>query len=525
MTRWMDRMPWHSKPNAVADPSEILTDECAIHGTGPLTGSDLSRADALFAHKAGPLPSRAAAEMSLELAHMTYTLDIAPWMTAGWTDFSFQVDDTLESDPAPGSASHVETPVDEHLQRLMHIKRMRRAQSALRARNPLAQMMAALRQRDGSDTVKAVCMMHPLPGGRHLLAIGFMGTGKRFYDWFSNLRYSLEDGFHQGFLQLCRHFEETAEQIRFPATAAALGLENLTLRDVLRSLRSPSSPFRLWMAGHSQGGAVMQVYTHRLLTQYGALPQYIRGCSFAAPAAASARLTPSPEAYPLIHILNRDDLVPRMGALVHLGLCLEYVPDDAFRRRSYRFNPAYEACRQWLRPLLMEIRDMPDSLMHITALVQCIAQEKGEDSILQLMDKRWAIPALDRMLLFAGDKAQDFLRSFTARQAQAYRDLTGQPMDMDRLAAMVDSLIPYVSGTPLRRLLATMAECLYQPHRLGSPHTDHPGAYTLIVTDGLNRLRPYTWKKRFGDLPLRHYAPRRSASRIQRRGKARLKPR
>ncbi len=525
MTRWMDRMLWHNKSADTASRSEILTDECAIHGVGPLTGSDLSRADALLAPKGGPLPSRAAAEMSLELAHMTYTLDIAPWMTAGWTDFSFQVDDTLESDRAHRGASHVETPVDEHLQRLMHIKRMRRAQSALRARNPLAQMMAALRQRDGSDTVKAVCMMHPLPGGRHLLAIGFMGTGKRFYDWFSNLRYSLEEGFHQGFLQLCRHFEETADQILFPATAAALGLNTLTLSDVLLSMRSPDSPFRLWMAGHSQGGAVMQVYTHRLLTQYEVLPRHLCGYSFASPAAASAGLSPTPSAFPLTHILNRDDLVPRMGALVHLGTCLDFVPDDAFRQRSYRFNPADDACRQWLQPLLMEIRDMPDSLMHITALIQCIAQEKGEDSLAQLMDKRWAIPVMDRMLLFAGDKAQDFLRSFTLRQAQAYRELTGQEMDMTRLAAMVDSQRSHVSCTPLRRILSTMAECLYQPHRLGSPKTDHPGAYTLIVTNSLSRLRPYIWKKRSGDLPLRHYTPRRNVRRIPRSGKARLRPR
>lgn len=116
-------------------------------------------------------------------------------------------------------------------------------------------------------------MMHPLPGGQFLLAIGFMGTGKRFYDWISNFRFTTEEGFHKGFYQLCTYFEQGAESIVFPATAKALGLEKLTLGEVLSEMKSLSSRFRLWMAGHSQGAAVMQVFCHRLMTDWGVLAQ------------------------------------------------------------------------------------------------------------------------------------------------------------------------------------------------------------------------------------------------------------
>ena len=34
-------------------------------------------------------------KLSLELARMAYTLDVEPWMRAGWTDVSVQVDNQL----------------------------------------------------------------------------------------------------------------------------------------------------------------------------------------------------------------------------------------------------------------------------------------------------------------------------------------------------------------------------------------------------------------------------------------------
>lgn len=226
-------------------------------GRGALTGCDLSDTSSLarpFARdpffRLRPPFSQDAAKLSLELANTAYTLDLDAWKAAGWNDFSVLIDDSLQSGMDHGGVRS-------------HFK-LFKARAALKEWNPISQISGALRQRERSDTIKAVCMMKPDGEGHFLLAIGFMGTGSRFYDWFSNLRFTPEEGFHRGFVQLCESFEMNAEEIVFPAAAEALGLEKLTLGEVFSEMRSLSSRFRLWMAGHSQGGAVMQVLTERL---------------------------------------------------------------------------------------------------------------------------------------------------------------------------------------------------------------------------------------------------------------------
>ncbi|MBQ8150383.1 MAG: hypothetical protein IJ041_07675 [Clostridia bacterium] len=448
-----------------------------------------------------PLTSRAA-ELSLELSDLAYTLNIVPWQKAGWCDFSFQIDDVLESDTQL-PVSRISTAQDAAFRRLAELHRMRRARAALAARSPVGQMLAALRQREGSDTVKAVCMAHPLADGRHLIAIGFMGTGKRFYDWISNLRFTDEEGYHSGFYQLCRHFEQMADSIAFPQTARRLGLSQLTLGEILAELRRPDSRFRLWMAGHSQGGAVMQVFTHRLIHQSGALPQHICGWGFASPTAAFASLTHRPWDLPLWHVRNMDDLVPRIGAEVHLGRCLDYFPDEAFRSRCYRLSPlgADESCRRWLRPYLSGVRGTADNLIRLTALILCIADEKGEDAISGLMDKPFLPAALGRLRLFAGGQAQSVALQLVERLRRIYADLTGRPMDQRQLDALKNQLRPHVAETSLRRILSVMLECLTRPHGLREENILCP--YELIVQEHLRHLQPSRWEIRCGEASLR----------------------
>jgi len=69
-----------------------------------MTGCSLSRLDALtrpFAqgpfYRLRPPFSYEAAAMSLELAEMTYSLDMEPWTQAGWGDASILIDDSLHS--------------------------------------------------------------------------------------------------------------------------------------------------------------------------------------------------------------------------------------------------------------------------------------------------------------------------------------------------------------------------------------------------------------------------------------------
>ena len=493
-------------PKAQAEPADA-PDAARRPGLGPITGRDLSGLDSLVRpfvrdpfNRLRPPFSREAAELSLELASMAYTLDLEPWAEAGWNDFSIQIDDALQSGLTHGTSAD-----GERMRALINTLKVRRAKAALRERNPVSQVMSALRQRERSDTIKAVCMMHPLPEGRFLLAIGFMGTGKRFYDWISNFRFTTEEGFHKGFYQLCTYFEEGAESIVFPATAQALGLEKLTLGEVLSEMKSLSSRFRLWMAGHSQGGAVMQVFCHRLMNDWGVLAQNMTGYGFASPTVATGRLVHDPAAYPLYHILNSDDMVPRMGALLHLGLCLEYPADDDFRDRCYDLSPCPPMWRRAWRwpPIRRPWSIRPPSFYIARRFSNAWPRKRGRRALTNLLGRKWAIPAVDRMLQAAGGKAMDLLDRLVENAQNGHAALTGHPMDEQTLAALRDRMRPVVHAFAFRRLMgAVLAYCM-PPHHL--VHHGQDGAYAVIVKEGLDRLRPFIWLNGGETLPVKRY--------------------
>ena len=488
----LSRLPFGKKP----DPASA--------GRGPVTGCDLSHAEALvrpFAQDAffrlRPPFSKEAAQLSLELADMTYTLELAPWKAAGWNDFSILIDDSLQS-----GLTHWET--GDGLGSVINRIKVLRAKAALKEPSPVSQVLSALRQKEKSDTVKAVCMMHPLPEDKWLLAIGFMGTGKRFYDWFSNFRFTPEEGFHRGFNQLCESFQLHVEDIVFPAVAEAMGLEKLTLGQVLSDMRSLSSPFRLWMAGHSQGGAVMQVFTHRLMNDWGILPQNMVGYGFASPTVATGKFVYDPAAYPLYHILNSEDIVPRLGALLHLGLCMEYTPDEAFRQSAYPpFDSEEEALRSELAFFADGIRDTPTAIVHMAALMECLAQEKGADGLTELMTSWWAVPAVDRVLWRAGDKGLEMLGRLLTGMKDGYLALTKQSAPTEEIIRIRERLRPIIQQTSVRRLLSAMSAYAVPPHILSS---EEGGAHARIVQNHLEDAKPFIWIKSPKNLPVRRYA-------------------
>ena len=180
---------------------------------------------------------------------------------------------------------------------------------------------------------------------------------------------------------------------------------------MLSELQSPNSRFRLWMAGHSQGSAVMQIFTYRLITDWRVLPQNMVGYGFASPTVVTGLPVADPAAYPLIHILNSDDMVTRAGAIAHLGLCLEYPANDELRKAVYDLSdlPADVEAREMLRPFFQQMTDTPSILLHLSALLICLAQEKGEDGLDAITGRRWSLPFVDKMMLQAGGKAMDWL--------------------------------------------------------------------------------------------------------------------
>lgn len=465
---------------------------------GPVTGVNLASAEALqcpwMADPWGrlrPPVSVAALQLSAEMSAGCQSLNITPWLKAGWRDVNVQVDGEVTL-----------------LEREWHSLAARVQRGLLRARirgvNPIQQVMGALRERESASTGKAVVMLRRTQGGRYVVAVCFMGTGTRFYDWFSNFRISTPEGIHKGFSQLTDQFESNEEVIEFPETARELGLERLTLSHILQEARSPDSRFLLWLSGHSQGGAVMQVYVRRKLLEDGVYPQNILGWGFASPSVATGVAAVHPEAYPLYHVHNSDDLVPRCGAAVHLGVCLVYQADEALRCACYGWprDDASVRARLAARPLVRQMLDTPGCIVQATALLTvlqgCSAQEIAQ--VLGVEDSLPATKLLEHLEL------QEALTEVIRRMGAAHQSVTGVPLPEEKLQASVALMRQIISETGLKPFAGALSQLLRYPHRMSARQNGrYATPYAWIAVHGADHLTPYIWQE--GPPPWRQAAP------------------
>ena len=100
-----------------------------------------------------PVFSHDAALLSLELAATAYDMETENWEKAGWRDFSYQIDNKLLTGPAVNreGEGRMDGVISDYYQQL--------AKSRLKRQNPISQLMGTLRQREGSDTCKAIVML------------------------------------------------------------------------------------------------------------------------------------------------------------------------------------------------------------------------------------------------------------------------------------------------------------------------------------------------------------------------------
>lgn len=455
-------------------------------GKGTVTGCDLSDTMGLcmpwqlIGGQLQPPFSQAAALLSLELASSAYDLQLDAWRQAGWHDISYQVDNLLFSGVVGGrNQREPEEDVDRY---------QKKAQAHLKRLNPISQLRGVLRQRESSDTCKAVVMVHAAPGNRYVVAIGFMGTGKRLYDWISNFRMSQTDGVHTGFLQLTQRFEKNLTQILFPETARELGLNSLTLADVFSECRRPDSRFLVWMAGHSQGGAVMQLTAYREIGR-GMLRQNLLGYGFASPSVLYRRPEGDPAGFPLFHIINADDVVPRIGAEFHLGRCRVFTADDEMRRACYGDALSSPAFLSVLH-LMHSVRDNEGAMLVFLALLRALTELPGEDAA-QVLNSLIGGMVPGFLVGMLGGRMDDVLSRLIRFTEQGFASAMGDRTVSDRaaglFAARIGSLIRSYGASAFSR---AVGQALGLPHRLRVIH--HPakgmGAYQYLVTrrfDGL----------------------------------------
>jgi hypothetical protein len=273
-------------------------------------------------------------------------------------------------------------------------------------------------------------------------------------------------------------------------------------------MKRADSRFFLWMAGHSQGAAVMQIFCHSLLTDWGVLPQNMVGYGFASPTVATGQFVYDPARYPLYHVLNSDDIVPRIGALLHLGLCLEYQAHDPFREAVYGWSDSPEAVsvRGALRPFALQMVDTLSIMEVCVAFCYCVLEEKGEESLAQLIDKKWTVAPIERMLSYAGDKAQDIVKAIANYAEKGYTSLAGHGMDDGRVALLQESMRPVVRQYTLRQLLGGLHDLTVPPHVMMREQYKRTGSYSYIVQRGWPTLKPFIWLEQPAALPFRGYA-------------------
>lgn len=418
--------------------------------------------------------------LSAEAAGCTYTMAVDRWMQAGWRDVTIQVD---------GELSRVASDAS----RLSRKWSLYRVRSKIRQRNPIGQVVGALRQKRVSDTGKVLVMLHPAPDGRYVVCISFMGTGERFYDWFSNFRMTSQEGLHKGFLQLARQFEENEDDILFHETARELGLERLSLRHILEEARHPGSRFVLWLSGHSQGGALMQVYALLKLREDGVLPRHMLGYGFASPSVADGTSVKDPAAFPLYHVLNSDDPVPRMGALTHLGLQLTFPADENLRSKCYHW-PRDEESRRLRRltaPILAHMTDTPRCMELAAGLLLVLADYSPEELLQALKALEVHLPV--KRLLTAADVRADRLLRFAIRRLEAaHHSLTGRALSRAGTAAAADEIAALIAQTGLRRFADTLMQLMAAPHGI-RVRSGMQEPYVYIVLQGVERLVPWIW--------------------------------
>lgn len=421
--------------------------------------------------------------LCMELSAATYTFDLARFFQSGWMDATLQVENRLFSHVDSGYAH--KTPREF----IRSGVRLRRAQSLLAP--AFTDVLRAMRQLVTTDTGKAVVMALPLGENRFAIAVSFMGTGRKFYDWFTNFKLSCRAGVHEGFDHTARLLDRSSERIAFPRTAQLLGRHSLTLADVLSECTQRDSRFRLFLCGHSQGGAVAQAYCHLLRTQRGVLTENIVGYTLGSPSIANADFPDNPAEYPFYHLINDDDFVPRMGACMRLGVEMRFSPDPDFRMRCYRYTGSESAARIRLRTLTQDVRAMPDVLEMMTGALRAVMRlpDPAETRIVLSAfsaQMRLLAPAMQSL----GLHAQDLALLIDRQLLSAFRALTQRLPDEKRLSYWEECVTAFIHDFGARLFSRCVWDVGVAPHMLMNTRARDFAPYQLIAARFPTALRP-----------------------------------
>ena len=403
-------------------------------------------------------------QLSLRLSRLAYDMDIAPYLDAGWQDVSFQVDDLLLTD---------------FKSRKSILQAAAKAKSRMEKLDPISQYLGFKRQKEELDTCKAVVLSKPAED-KTLIVIAFTGTTRRMYEWLGNLRVEEEDGFHAGFLQLTKVFEENAGKILFPSIQK-------TLANVIDEMRAGSRQYRLFVTGHSQGAALTQIYLYRLM-QSGVSAENLQGVGFASPCVCMERSVQLAANYPIIHVINADDVVARIGGRMHIGMCCVLPPSGEFRRACYGPRADLPVMRELLM-LLHDVRSTPQALLLGMALTESLSQLPANES-----EEIWGavmrsyLP--DMFVQRLRGYAQRIMRSANRRLQDKYEKTAGS-VKLDELVVYREKWADCIACFGAKESIAALMDVLVRPHALAEGRRTR--AYQLLVEEFDHQLVSCMW--------------------------------
>ena len=422
------------------------------------------------------------ARMSAELAANVYDLQIQPWVKAGWMDCSFVIEDKVVA---------LDRDSDSKLAAIENEWKRRRARTLIRGLRPIGDLMRAARQLFVTDMGKSVVMARALPDGRAVIAISFIGTTQKFFDWFSNFKMQPHTGMHYGFLQLARQFDAQAARVLLPGLAAAFQEETYTLLDALLEAKREDSRVVFWISGHSQGGALVQTYTH-LLLERGIRPELIFAYSFAAPTVTVCGGVSDPKAYPVFNVVNTDDIVSRVGSQVRLGVDLVYFPDDPFRAAHYGVETPLQKAFDRMLFVGGQVRSTSEGLCFGIALTRMLyAMDVDKHAELLLTE---IIPHLS-LLRKMGLDTREIAIYAEGKMAEYHRAFTGAAPDDALCDRYAESLRLLSCEFGPRDTARALALALRAPHRIQPDPRDESfiPPYIAIVRRHLSEATPGVW--------------------------------
>lgn len=435
------------------------------------------------------------ARLCAELSANLYDLDIGRWMEAGWGDGSFQMEEQIVSGFTGWQGQKYDAG-----KAIKSQFALRRARNKMNAARPFNDILRTVQQFVTTSTGKVLVMVYPLkPPERFVIAVSFMGTSRKFYDWITNFKITCtENGLHEGFQEISRQFEHNAGNIHFPEVALTLGLPDLTLADVIQEMRTPESRFTMLVSGHSQGGAVAQCYIHRLMHEYAVRPLHLVCYTLAAPTVVSEHWQGIPAAYPIFNIINSDDYVSRVGSCIRLGIDMVYHPDDAFRQDSYSYNPkdpaqVYAVGR--LKRILQYIEDTPTAFEAIIALCEML-QEEGDATLKVLTSLNAAFKYLPPAMNTLGLSQSDINRLLSNRFIGLYRDAYEHPPEVETLNSLAHELQVCMHELGAETFTQTLIHLLFMPHIINSDPKQGESplpSYIAIVRRHMDELQCGHW--------------------------------